>query len=252
VNAQLENSNTDEAEQTELRHPRSLELIMCRFADGILLKEKVVLATTKYIAISHTWGDVTWQNVDGIEGKVKVSDEKAKFLTDRLSELVGEEFFWIDILCVNQCDKDARVAVTQYIPAIFRRAQKTIAVRQGEGIRYCCYQAANFPRDPAQLFSNLMVSPFFDRLARHYAEHHVGEDPPTDGMISRLWPLQELLFSNEVHFVQCSLLPRTDSNEESSSAYIRRVQQAISHEFDANFPLGNVMGISEKQQASFG
>ena len=73
MNAQLENSNTDEAEQIELRHPRSLELIMCRFADGILLKEKVVLATTKYIAISHTWGDVTWQNVDGIEGKQQAS-----------------------------------------------------------------------------------------------------------------------------------------------------------------------------------
>jgi hypothetical protein len=222
----------DDSEPPELRHEPSLEMLMCRYTDGILRKELVVLADTKYVAISHVWGDARWQHIDGIEGETMISGEKAKFLTERMPELVGEGFFWMDILCINQRDKAARVAVTQYIPAIFRRAQKTIAIRQGEGIRYCCYQAANFPTDAAELVDKMMSSPYLDRLTRHYETHHVGEDCTLDGMISRLWPLQELLFSDTVHFVQCQLIPSTrsigDSYRPSHGEYARLLIMCLS------------------------
>jgi hypothetical protein len=201
----------DDSEPPELRHAASLEMLMCRYINRILKTEMVVLADTKYVAISHVWGDALWQPVDGVEGEIMISDEKAKFLKERMRELVGEGFFWMDILCINQRDKAARVAVTQYIPATFRRAQQTIAIRGGEGIRYCCYQAAKFPSDTAELLEKMMFPPCLDRLTRHYEEHHVGEDCAIDGMISRLWPLQELLVSDTIHFVQCQFIPRIRS-----------------------------------------
>src|SRR5579859_353349 len=123
-------SSLDESELPELLHAPSLEMFMCRYIDGVLQKEIVVLADTKYVAISHTWGDAHLQHIDGVEEKIIISDEKAKFLRERMPELVGDGFFWMDILCIDQCDRAARVAVTQYIPAIFRRAQKTIAIHQ--------------------------------------------------------------------------------------------------------------------------
>jgi len=44
----------------------------------------------------------------------------------------------MDVLCVDQRDKEARVAVTQYIPRIFRHAQRTVFVKDEAAIQSCC------------------------------------------------------------------------------------------------------------------
>ena len=41
----------------------------------------------------------------------------------------------MDILCIDQRNETERVAVTQYIPAIFRSALRTLAVRDSTGVR---------------------------------------------------------------------------------------------------------------------
>jgi hypothetical protein len=38
-------------------------------------------------------------------GEVLVSDEKEKFMDEQLPILVGREWFWMDILCIDQRDK---------------------------------------------------------------------------------------------------------------------------------------------------
>lgn len=53
------------------------------------------------------------------------------------SELVSVSRLKMDVLCVNQADKDARVAIPEHIPAIFRNTQRTIVVRDEYGIPKC-------------------------------------------------------------------------------------------------------------------
>ena len=47
----------------------------------------------------------------------------------------------MDILCVDQSSVDARISAVQHIPTIFRRAKKTIVIRDGGGLRPCCTTA---------------------------------------------------------------------------------------------------------------
>jgi hypothetical protein len=112
----------------------SRRIAMCRYNEGgNLEKVIVVLHDTKYLAISHTWGEAEWQLIPAFEGEILASKEKAKFIKERLHQLVGEQYFWMDILCIDQRNADARVAVTQNIPAIFQFAQRTIVIRDGTG-----------------------------------------------------------------------------------------------------------------------
>jgi hypothetical protein len=62
--------------------------------------------------------------------------EKANFIAQMLPSIVETEYFWMDILCIEE-DTDARIAATQHIPAIFRSAQRTIVIRDSPGIQGC-------------------------------------------------------------------------------------------------------------------
>jgi hypothetical protein len=111
---------------------QSLETTFCRYNLGKLEKSTLALRTTNYLAISHVWGEAEWRVLSVLDGeKILASKEKARFIEDGLREFTGEEYFWMDVLCVDQGNADARVAITQHIPAIFRRAQKTIVIRDG-------------------------------------------------------------------------------------------------------------------------
>ena len=118
--------------------PPTLQITICRYESSKLVKRSLPLNSIKYIAVSHVWGQATWQRVAGHEEKVLVSNEKAKFLAERLPSVVGDQYFWMDILCVNQRDSTERVAVTQHIPSIFRLAERTIVVRDSTGFQSCC------------------------------------------------------------------------------------------------------------------
>ena len=56
----------------------------------------------------------------GIPYQVLISSQKARLLKDELSGLVGENFFWMDILAVDQSSKQTRIEVAEHIPAIYR------------------------------------------------------------------------------------------------------------------------------------
>ena len=153
------------------------------------------LDDTEYLAISHVWGNASWQQVPGIEGEVLVSDEKAKFLGERLRLIVNSQYFWMDVLCIDQHDHAARVAITQYIPEIFRRAERTIVLREGTGFRSCC----EVEWDQNQGFN-------WDWLLYHCRKSH-SHEYLSDGVITRLWLLQEALLSNNLQFEQCPSPP---------------------------------------------
>jgi hypothetical protein len=46
----------------------------------------------------------------------------------------GNNYFWMDILRVDQKNDQARVAVTQHIPAVSQQVERTIVVRD-DGLR---------------------------------------------------------------------------------------------------------------------
>jgi hypothetical protein len=175
-----------------------LEVVMCRYVDGKLEREIRPVHQTEFIAISHVWGDnVAWQTVAGVDGEILVSSEKKAFLHEEMPSVVGDSYFWMDILCVNQRDKAARVDVTQHIPTIFRRAVKTIVVRDSVGFQPCCFEAMGSPGD-----ENLVDSDNMFRLVDHASAIHELDDF-SDGVLSRLWVFQEIMLSDVVQFVRC-------------------------------------------------
>jgi hypothetical protein len=81
-----------------------LQLVLCRFEAEKLLKAVKTPESTKFLAISHVWGKADWRKVGGIEDEIRVSQEKAKFIEEQLPSIVGNEWFWMDVLCINQRD----------------------------------------------------------------------------------------------------------------------------------------------------
>jgi Heterokaryon incompatibility protein (HET) len=162
------------------------------------------LNATRYIAISHVWGQATWQTVSGLGGDLLLSAETASFLQYELPSIIGNDWFWMDILCIDQRNTDARIAVTQHIPTIFRTAQKTLIIKTSTDICYCCRDAATdmkkFVMDgatPADKYES------GNRLADHREERPTHLARLMNGVLGRLWPLQEILLSDHLEIVQC-------------------------------------------------
>src|SRR5271169_5272470 len=93
-----------------------------------------------------------------------------------LPSIVSDEYFWMDILCIDQNDKDSRVAVTQYIPIIFRNAERTILIKEGGSAKMCCAKAVGE-------FSTR--EDFDERLFLHYLKTH-SKEAWLEGVLSRL------------------------------------------------------------------
>src|SRR5271154_1862636 len=70
-------------------------ITLCRYDSGKLLRSEWGLGEQKYIAVSHVWGAWDHMNIPGIDGKVKVSKEKVRFITDRLPDIIKDEWFWM-------------------------------------------------------------------------------------------------------------------------------------------------------------
>jgi hypothetical protein len=192
-----------------------LQLVLCRFEAEKLLKAVKTPESTKFLAISHVWGKADWRKVGGIEDEIRVSQEKAKFIEEQLPSIVGNEWFWMDVLCINQRDDQARVAITQHIPSVFRFARRTIAVRDSTGFEECCIEAAGSirgffskGRDWRSQSEDDSHIDFGDGpdgrnlLLQHLIEEHEGH-VMDEGLLTRLWPLQEIILSNKIQFVRC-------------------------------------------------
>lgn len=160
------------------------------------------VAETDYLAISHVWGDAEWQILPMIDGNVLVSKEKAKFIEERLASIVGAAWFWMDILCVDQRDKEARIAVTQHIPTIFRHAKQTVVISESTGFQQCCADASGVPTGELPTDYLTDKCQYLKRLLDHYNAVHDPDDF-LDGILSRLWPFQEIMLSDNVQFVRC-------------------------------------------------
>jgi hypothetical protein len=176
----------------------SLQITFCRYESGKLVKAILNPRVIQYVAISHIWGTAKWRQIMGVEAEVVASNEKAKFIAERLPSIVEGHYFWMDILCIDQRDSDARIAVTQHIPTIFRYAQKTVMVRDSSGFRNCCVEATG------------SLSNFFTQgersgsmnLSDHLLNAHMNE-VFNEGALTRLWPLQEVILSDKIQFVRC-------------------------------------------------
>lgn len=189
----------------------SLRVVVCRYKDGRVERHEVSVQDTQYIAVSHVWEEAQWLHVTGIDWEVLVSPEKAKFMVESLPSIVGSGYFWMDILCINQRDKAARIAVTQHIPTIFRSAQRTVVIRSGFVIRDCCVHAMG------DLGSWVATkSPCRERLLVHVERSH-NRRQIEEANLSRLWVLQEIILSDTIQFVRCDHSKTTRETDESES-----------------------------------
>ncbi|KAF8209398.1 hypothetical protein K438DRAFT_1572691 [Mycena galopus ATCC 62051] len=191
-----------------------LEILVCRYECSKIVKEKRPISEI-FIAVSHVWGNADWRQLECVEDEILVSEEKAHFITHDLPNVVGNTWFWIDILCVDQRDGDARLAVTQHIPSIFRAAIKTVVIRESTGFRDCCVEAARLSfefmgkthygrpwKDQDEDIDFTEGMDGWQKLGLHLQREHA-EDNIEDDVLSRLWPLQEIMMSNCVRFVKC-------------------------------------------------
>ncbi|RYP42232.1 hypothetical protein DL767_000396 [Monosporascus sp. MG133] len=176
-----------------------------QFARFIDNGEKIQLfsACTKdvaYYAISHVWGKTEWQHVRCLGREIDISPQKAKFLEERMYGLVGDVAFWMDTITVNQKDPAEVISTVQAIPAIFRDTEKTIAIREGDGIYNCCVEAvAGFPDYKEML----------RMLIDHVSEHN-STSVFEESYLKRLWTLQEVLLSHTIQFVVSTAVIRTE------------------------------------------
>ena len=97
----------------------------------------------------------------------------------------------MDILCVNQRDKGARITAKEQFPAIFRGAALTIVVRDGGG-------PAAWPSDPE-------ITEDIEKLDKYIMDNWVGLE---ERVLSRLWPLEEISLSDHIKFVPHENTPR--------------------------------------------
>lgn len=177
----------DEEEESDQRAPL---IKFARFVDGNLELFKARTDELEYIAFSHVWGKWIWRDIPGIPYEVKASKEKAEFIANDLPALVGDSAFWMDTLTVNQRRESEVLAIVQSIPTIFRMAQRTIAIRECDGLYDCCMAAVEGFRDYGE---------FCDKLNEHSDEHY--EYIFDESYIQRLWTLQECLLSHTIQFV---------------------------------------------------
>ncbi|KAF2271150.1 hypothetical protein CC78DRAFT_573527 [Lojkania enalia] len=177
----------DASTQTEATGPL---VQFARFDNGKLRLFSAHTHELRYFAISHVWGDIGWRKIPGIDGEFLVSAQKVDFIVNQLPDLVGDTPFWMDTLTVDQRNQAEVIATVQNIPAIFRDAGKTIAVRENDGFYACCADAIRDARS---------IEEFRNQMFEHCEIHkdHVQEET----YLKRLWTLQEILLSDTVQFV---------------------------------------------------
>src|SRR5215469_5990642 len=83
---------------------------LCCFNDTEKLERVKRSVDSEHLAVSHTWGEAEWQLVLEFDFEVLASKGKTIFVGDRLLHIVGSQYFWMDILCIDQRDRDARMA----------------------------------------------------------------------------------------------------------------------------------------------
>jgi hypothetical protein len=182
-------SDEDEGINLDPNEPRLIKF--ARFVNGSLELFTAKTDEVEYVAFSHVWGDWEWRMVPGIPYEVKVSQEKADFIANDLPALVGDGAFWMDTLTVDQRNEKEVLAIVDSIPAIFKMAKRTIAVRESDGFYDCCVDAVEGFEDWAD---------FATRVIEHDSRGH-RDYVCVESYLQRLWTLQECLLSRSIQFV---------------------------------------------------
>jgi hypothetical protein len=198
-------------------------ITLCYYKNGNLERSIRSTRNTRYLAISHSWGEPKWQEIPGVEGEIWVSEERAKFILSRLPSIVGREYFWMDILCVDQYRREAVLRVPNHLPTIYRNAHCTVVIRDPTGFRDCCAQATG---DTSSWFIE-GEDTARSRLAHHCRTVHQFECL-AEGVLSRLWIIQEILLSDNIRFVrdEAEIISSGDEKyfPESDIAQIHRIE----------------------------
>jgi aerobic-type carbon monoxide dehydrogenase small subunit (CoxS/CutS family) len=173
------------------------EVKLARFINNGTRLEFAVKNTreVEYIAVSHVWGDKKWRSLKCMDNEVLISDSKADFVEIRLYPIVGETYFWMDTLTVNQHNQREVIATVHSIPNIFSDAQRTLVVKQGDGMRACCADAVNTAGEDVKG----VISIWFE----HATENHPHSSRSHETYLERLWTLQEIMLSHTLQFVLC-------------------------------------------------
>ena len=184
----------DGSDVERMEKQRDLQVEMCRYESGKLVKSLVSVSNGNYIAVSHVWGESEWRVIPGVED---CTAEKAVVIKEQLPLLMGSKMFWMDVLCINQNDKNATIAITQHIPAIFRGAEKRLVVRDSTGIQECqCVKHFGTARNALE---GKVID--IERMKAHQKVHQ--NESLYEGVFSRLWVLQEMMLRLSV----CPLSP---------------------------------------------
>ncbi|EEY21395.1 predicted protein [Verticillium alfalfae VaMs.102] len=123
---------------------------------------------------------------------------------------------------------------------VFRAAQKSLVVRESASFRACCAQAAGpshaflgktrYGRRPDDQSSDIdFTDEEMDgrgKLRAHIEQSHKGEYMD-DGVLSRLWPLQEVILSDTVQFAKCEPVPGDDFKGHSPSRPAPSMDKAL-------------------------
>ncbi|KAH9207016.1 hypothetical protein DL95DRAFT_484322 [Leptodontidium sp. 2 PMI_412] len=216
-----------------------------RFVNGRLETFPAHTRRLQYYAISHVWGKTEWLQVNCLCHDILASLEKARFINEQLPALVGSTAFWMDTLTVNQRDPAEVIATVQSIPAIFRDAQKTIAVREEDGIYDCCEKAVRGFADYEELVRKLIM----------HIDEHDGDDY-RESYLQRLWTLQEVLLSRTIQFV-ISERKKLSYEERHQNPYwyrenVVRVLDSLyglAHAFEFTSNDGSLRGITDFMKA---
>ncbi|KAF3934681.1 hypothetical protein ABW20_dc0104737 [Dactylellina cionopaga] len=181
-----ENMETSNDERSDVP-----KLQFARFKNRKIELFQAQIKGTDYIAISHVWGEAKWLPVASAEHDILVSKKKANFITRRLPELIGQSSFWMDVICIDQRDQKAVLAAAQLSVEIFRNANKTIAIRAGDGYFKCCAES---------IAGGVTYEDIRTSLINHVTKKHWGTKF-WESYLRRLWTLQEIVWSDKVQFV---------------------------------------------------
>lgn len=100
----------------------------------------------------------------------------------------------MDVLAVDQRQEDQVVAIVEHIPKIFMGADRTIAVREGDGLFSCCAEAIQASQSVADIRSALYA---------HIQNENHSSFELEEQYLKRFWTLEEVLVSHTVQFTTC-------------------------------------------------
>jgi hypothetical protein len=147
-----------------------------------------------YLAISHVWGDADWRILACLDHEVFISARKKRFIEKKLYHMVGETPFWMDVLAVDQRQEDQVIAIVKHIPKIFIGAERTIAVREGDGLYSCCAKAIQASHSLDDIASAML---------QHVSVRSHDAFALEEMYLKRFWTLEEILVSHTVQFTTC-------------------------------------------------